>query len=98
MKEEIIFGVINEYVSIFAQWSIDDRKSLASMIARILDAVEKSELELKRKVASEETLAKLALMKEKGVLQNKLGELSWYKFSERREIRFKILALEAKLI
>lgn len=97
MKEEIILNVLSEDKGVFAQLSIDDRKSLAGTIARILDAVEKSELDLKRKAASAEILAKLELMKEVGDLHDKLKEIPFYKFSSRSVVRFKILDLETKL-
>jgi hypothetical protein len=98
MKEEVILNVLNDDKGIFAKLSVDDRRSLAGTIARILDAVEKSELELKRKVASEEISAKLELIQKVGDLRDKLREIPFYKFSSRREMRFKILDLESKLM
>jgi hypothetical protein len=95
-KEEIVLNVLNEDKGIFAQLSSDDRKGVAGTITRILDAIEKSESDMKRKVASAEILAKLELMKEVGDLHDKLREIPFYKFSSRREMRFKILDLEAK--
>jgi hypothetical protein len=96
-KEEIILNVLNEDAGVFAKWSIDDRKHMAGTIARILDAVEKHELELKRKIASDEISAKLKIAEEICTLQDKLKEIPFYKFPERREIKFKILELQSEL-
>ena len=96
-KEEIILNVLNEDAGVFTKWSVDDRKHLAGTIARILDAVEKSELELKRKTASEEISAKLEIVKEISALQDKLKEIPFYRFSARTEIRLKILELQSEL-
>lgn len=96
-KEEIILGVLIEDTGNFFQLSIDDRRHLAGTIARIFDAVEKHDFELKRKEVSDEIAAKLELVKEIGALQGKLKEIPFYKFSARTEIRLKILELQSEL-
>jgi hypothetical protein len=95
--EEIILGVLTDDVGISTKLSVDDRKCLAHTVARILESVEKHELELKRKAASEEISAKLKIAEEICTWQDKLKEIPFYKFSARREIKFKILELQSKL-
>jgi hypothetical protein len=96
--EEIILGVLTDDVGISTKLSVDDRKCLAHTVARILESVEKHELELKRKVASEEISAKLKIAEEICTWQDKLKEIPFYKFSVRREIKFKILELQSELL
>lgn len=98
MKEAVILNVLNNDKGIFAKFSADDRRCMAGTIARILDAVEKSEFELKSKVASAEILAKLELIQEVGVLHDELKKIPYYKFSARREMKLEILELESKLM
>lgn len=96
-KEEIILNVLNEYMEGFTQWPVDDQKRLVGAIAQKLDAAEKSEFELKRKAISEELSAKLKIAEEIVTWQDKLKEIPFYKFSARRDIKFKILELQSEL-
>jgi hypothetical protein len=96
-KEEIISNVLNEHMDGFSKWSVGDQKRLVGAIVQGLITVEKSELELKRKAASEEISAKLKIAEEICTWQDKLKKIPFYKFSERREIKLKILELQSQL-
>lgn len=95
-KEEIILNVLNEDVSSYIHLMEHDRKRLAHAIAKILDVINESELELKRKAASDEILAKLDLLTELGSLHDELKKMPWYKFSERNALKWKIIELDSK--
>lgn len=95
-KEEIILNVLNEDLSSYIHLTEHDRKCLAHTIAKILDAIDKSEFELKRKAVSDEISAKLDLLTEIGSLYDKLKKIPWYKFSERSALKWKIRELDSK--
>lgn len=96
-KEDVILDILNKQPSIFIQLAQHDRKGLSHTIAQILDAIEESVLEQKRKEASNEILAKLELIERVGDLHDQLKRMAWYKFSERAEMKLKILEMEAEL-
>ena len=96
-KEDVILDILSKQPSIFIQLAQHDRKGLAHTISQILDAVNELESEMKHKNASDEALAKLELIKITGDLHDQLKKIAWYKFSERGEMKLKILELESRL-
>lgn len=94
-KEEIILKILNDDTSNFIHLE-HDRKCIANILAKILDAIDESALELKRKEASDEILAKLDILTELGSLHDELNKIPWYKFSERNALKWKIIELDAK--
>lgn len=93
-KEEIILNVLS--VSSYVRLMEHDRKCLAHTIALRLDAYDESVLELKRKAASDEILAKLDLLTKIGSLHDELKKIHWYRFSARNVIKWKIRELDSK--
>lgn len=95
IKEEIILNVLNEDISNHTYLMEHDRRSLAHTIALRLDAHDKSVLELKRKTASDDILAKLNLLKEIEFLYDELKKIPWYRLSARNIIKWKIRELDS---
>lgn len=95
-KEEIILKVLNEDTSSWVHLMEHDRKCIAKTLAKILDIIEETDKEQKRKDASTEISAKLDILIELGDLHDHLKKIPFYKFSERNTLKWKIRELDAK--
>ena len=95
-KEEIILKVLNEDTSAWVRLMEHDRKRIAKTLAKILDTIEGTAKEQKRKEASEEISARLETLAEIEALYDELKKLPFYKFSERNVLKCKIKELDAK--
>ena len=74
-----------------------DIDNAAIVIAAILSTMEDYKWEQKKQKTTAELVDKLDKMREVNDLKNEMKKISWFAFSERRKLRFKIIEAESRL-